>query len=101
MNDSTGGRCDLPPDVSQFVVDDPPEELLIERGRRAAYRDVLKMALRELGEDATAERYAAERTDVIEFLRDVCARVGDNDWPDDLHLRDVIEKHLLAYLDVL
>jgi hypothetical protein len=27
-------------------------------------------------------------------LRIECAELGDNDWPDDLHLADVVEKHL-------
>lgn len=28
------------------------------------------------------------------MLRQVCDEFGDNDWPDNLHLADVIEKHL-------
>src|SRR2546423_657496 len=38
-----------------------------------------------------------EREDVVKLLRDACEEHGDNDWPDNLHLTDVIEKHLLDY----
>jgi len=44
------------------------------------------------------EEYEAERRDVINALRQLCADFGDNDWPDNLHLGDVIEKHLAPYL---
>lgn len=36
----------------------------------------------------------AERLDTISALRELCAPLGCNDWPDTLHLRDIIEKHL-------
>lgn len=39
-----------------------------------------------------------ERESVIRLLREACEEYGDNDWPDTLHLRDVLEKHLLDYL---
>ncbi len=35
-----------------------------------------------------------EREATVAMLRAVCAEYGDNDWPDNLHLADVIEKHL-------
>ena len=35
------------------------------------------------------------------MLRQVCAKYGDNDWPDNLHLADVIEKHLLRNLETV
>lgn len=31
-------------------------------------------------------------------IRAACEEFGDNDWPDDLHLGDAVEKHLLTYL---
>ena len=37
----------------------------------------------------------AERQEVVAILRRLCAEPGDNDWPDNLHLSDVIEKHLI------
>jgi hypothetical protein len=40
-----------------------------------------------------------ERYDTINFLRSQCEEYGDLDWPDDLHLIDILDKHLLCYLD--
>jgi len=39
-----------------------------------------------------------EREETIKILRKLCTEFGDNEWADDLHLRDVIEKHLAKYL---
>ena len=39
-----------------------------------------------------------ERVSVVAILREVCRDYGDNDWADDLHLYDVIEKHLARHL---
>jgi hypothetical protein len=35
------------------------------------------------------------REDVRRMLRMACEEFGDNDWPDNLHQADVIEKHLI------
>jgi hypothetical protein len=35
-----------------------------------------------------------ERLRTIRELREVCALIGDNDWPDDLDLADVVQKHI-------
>ena len=45
------------------------------------------------------ERWIDERDSVVKLLRTVCAEHGDNDWPDNLHLYDVIEKHLFLNLE--
>jgi len=39
-----------------------------------------------------------ERREIISALRDACSEIGDNDWPDDLHIADIIEKHLARHL---
>ncbi len=39
-----------------------------------------------------------ERGAAVKMLRQLCADFGDNDWPDDLHLADVIDKHLGDHL---
>lgn len=39
-----------------------------------------------------------EREETVKILRELCEEFGDNLWPDDLYLRDVIEKHLAKYL---
>jgi len=33
------------------------------------------------------------------MLRMVCDDHGDNDWSNELHLADVVEKHLANHLD--
>jgi hypothetical protein len=68
-------------------------------GRKSAYRQVLQAALGELGgADKDAQSWRLEREAAVSQLRDVCEQHGDNDWPDDLHLGDAIEKHLARYL---
>jgi hypothetical protein len=72
-----------------------------EAGAKAAYRELLRSAIRNLGHDdpeANAERWRIERAETVAKLRSICERYGDNDWPDDLHLADVIEKHLWRHL---
>jgi hypothetical protein len=56
----------------------------------------------ELGyDDPEVERakWLAERTAVVNCLRRECQRVGDNTWPDNLNLVDVIEKNLVRPLE--
>lgn len=65
------------------------------RGFKAACGRMLRVCMAELNPDE--KKYAAlvlEREESVAALRDVCGEFGDNDWPDDLHLADVIEKHL-------
>lgn len=72
------------------------------RGHRAALAGMLAHCLRELGyedTDATRAKWVLEREATVAALRDVCAAYGDNDWPDDLHLADVVERHLGRNLD--
>lgn len=77
-----------------------------QRGHRAALLSMLYKAMGDLGydlgrEDPTilAARLAAERTEAIRVLREACEEWGDNDWSDQLHLGDVIEKHLVRVLE--
>ena len=77
------------------------EERAYIQGQQATWRTLLGQACRELGPDsaeATAERWRIERSDAIRILREVCSHFGDNDWPDNLHLADIIDKHLWRYL---
>jgi hypothetical protein len=48
---------------------------------------------------AELNRLRNERDDVRKVLRCICEDFGDNDWPDDLHLVDVIYKHLYRHLE--
>lgn len=71
---------------------------------RAAWLCMLQECLRHLDcEDPVAgqARWVVERAEAVAKLREVCRRYGDNDWPDDLHLGDVIEKHLWRNIDNL
>ena len=80
-----------------------------EAGRAAAFREMLGVVLRGLGRDAppttleAAQRRVgvleAERSAVVVALRRLCEEHGDLGWDDDLHLADVIEKHLGRYLN--
>lgn len=40
------------------------------------------------------ERISRERADALAYLRRLCERFGDNDWPDDLPLAEILEIHL-------
>ena len=70
-------------------------------GSRMAWRQILGAALRNLGYSPAlkAARLVAEREDAVAQLRRLCERYGDNDWEDNLHLGDVIEKHLGRHLE--
>jgi hypothetical protein len=41
----------------------------------------------------------AEREAAIASLRSVCHLHGDNNWDTDLHMADIINKHLANHLD--
>lgn len=78
------------------------------RGQRKAYLELLGVALRGLGLDAAPNNLAAaqhriaalesELADARAQLRMLCEDFGDNDWEDDDHLADVIERHLGKHL---
>ncbi len=80
----------------------PKEEAAFERGERAAWASVLIEACKALGyktDEGALAAALAERERAVVALRKVCAIHGDNDWPGNLHLADVIEKHLGRHLD--
>jgi hypothetical protein len=70
-------------------------------GNRAAYTDMLRACIKKLGYDSPEvlpAEWILEREATIAQLREVCAKYGDNDWPDELKLADVVQKHLANYL---
>lgn len=72
------------------------------RGERMAWSLMLQQCLMHLGyksEEGSMAGWILEREAAIRALRDVCERHGDNDWPEDLHLGDIIEKHLTRHLE--
>ena len=73
------------------------EEKTYLKGSRMAWILMLGQCLKHLGIDDPETQHAAwvaERELTVSALRDVCGEFGDNDWPDNLHLADVVEKHL-------
>ena len=74
-------------------------------GHRAAWCALLQTALGHIrGPQPEQDTLVAlgivtlELDGVRAALRRLCDDFGDNDWSDDLHLVDVIEKHLAPYL---
>lgn len=81
---------------------DSREEAAYLRGERAAFTRMLNEAARGLGYDdplAASTRAISEMEGTRAALRSTCADHGDNEWDDDLHLADVVEKHLRRYID--
>lgn len=75
------------------------EDRAYQDGNRAAWREMLALCLHSLGYEATTEaRVVAEREAALVVLRDLCEQHGDNEWDNELHLADIIEKHLGKYL---
>lgn len=75
------------------------EEKLHSQGARHAYCSILAICLNELDDHQKKSfSWVIERRAIIEALRDLCGEFGDNDWPDERHLGDVIEKHLGRHL---
>ncbi len=64
-------------------------------GYQAAMRLIAAETFRHLPKgDKEKAALLIERQGAIVALREVCERFGDNDWPDELDLVDIIEKHL-------
>lgn len=74
------------------------DEANYRRGQRSAWRNILNIAIRELNYDqddcAFLHKLIAEREAAIAALRRLCSDYGDNNWPDNMYLSDIIEKHL-------
>ena len=90
--------------MSDETVQEAHERGYVE-GRRRTLLNQLTQALHDLIGLGTPRddllQVAAltlERQETINKLREVCAAYGDNEWPDNLHLADVVEKHLARHL---
>ena len=86
--------------------DGEAEDLAYVRGRQAAFLEIFRTVAMELDFLKDDEQIKSklshllqERHFAIGALREVCGRHGDNDWPDNLYLPDIIEKHLGRQLD--
>ena len=67
-------------------------------GNRAAWTSLLALCLRELGSKNDAAVLTLGRERAVAILRQACRDHGDNHWPDNLALSDVIEKHLMRHV---
>jgi hypothetical protein len=79
----------------------PKEERAYTQGKRMALTRILSTIVQDLGYDTAEAKQAswiAEREAAISILRSVCGDHGDNDWSDNLHLADIIDKHLARHL---
>lgn len=77
------------------------EERAYDSGSRMAWGLMLGECLKNLGYDnpeAMKAGWVSEREAAISILRALCSEFGDNDWENDLHLADIIEKHLGRHL---
>ncbi len=74
------------------------DERSYQQGSQGVWQQLLSLALQNLsgtGEHLSRTEMMQERTMVVQTLRSICEEYGDNDWDDDLHLTDVLNKHLL------
>lgn len=74
-------------------------------GRRSYAAHILREAARELACELDARRpeaavalLLAEREAAVAKLEDLCRDFGDDNWAPNLHLADIIDKHLGRYL---
>lgn len=64
-----------------------------------ALTSILNECIRGLGYKSVSQKaWISEREMAISVLRGLCEYFGDNDWDTDLHLADIIDKHLGNYL---
>lgn len=80
----------------------PDQESAYLRGERDVWLVLLRLAVQHLGPDVPETddaRWRIEREEAIAMLRQACEAAGDNDWTEDLHLADIVDKHLLRHLE--
>lgn len=47
----------------------------------------------------TDESFSQERVETVAVLRSLCDDYGDNNWTEDLHIADIVRKHLCVDMD--
>lgn len=78
------------------------EEEIYIRGSRSVWAQLFRECILNLGYDSPEFKnwsWVSEREDAIRTLRRICDEFGDNDWPNNLHLMDIIDKHLGRHLE--
>lgn len=75
------------------------EEAAYVKGGQAVWGRLRAEAVRELDLPHSDDRNALALFDTRQALRRLCKELSlSNDWPDDLYLYDVVEKHILPAL---
>jgi hypothetical protein len=73
------------------------DERMYLQGLRQAFIRMLGVCIEGLGADDSLVRkvrWLKEREEVKLRLHELCREFGDDSWPEDLYLPDVMEKHL-------
>ena len=98
------GRPIQPQEAGESVCNKDQYQLGHEAGEQEAWRKLLRKCLKELGQldldtkvlrDITQGWWVLERHDTLNAIKTVFEEEGwIVEWPDDLSLPDIIEKHL-------
>ena len=75
-------------------------------GRRFTLVRLLTQSMKELMEFGELDQsplirlaeLIKERQETVSKLRELCGKYGDNEWRDNSHLADVVEKHLIIHI---
>jgi len=67
-------------------------------GEQAFARRIMGECIKTLP-PADKAQWSLERIDVVAKLREICGEFGDNEWSDDLHIVDILDKHLQRHLE--
>jgi hypothetical protein len=74
-----------------------------EEGNRDAWLEIFRHAIHGIGRGGPEwdmAKLIVERERAIKELRWLCGLYGDNDWDSNLHLCDILDKHLARHLRV-
>lgn len=72
-------------------------------GEASATRGILNECFRRLNpSERDNHSWLLERSAAISALRSICRQLGQeaNDWPDDLHLADIISNYVAPFIDL-
>lgn len=77
------------------------EEQAYLQGKRQAALELMQLSLSMVGREhiTDAQKLECERAETVRKLREICEIHGDNDWEDNFHLADVLERHLFDHLE--
>jgi hypothetical protein len=68
-------------------------------GRRSAYTAIMAQCVQALGAEGSQSDWIVEREEIRRVVKDLAKALKiDADWPDHLHLADVIEKHIIPQI---